>query len=54
MVLAVGELVIWYGMFAPAGRNDGTTGLPARGAPFLFLKQAIFHTEMFLPKVTKK
>ena len=26
--LAVGELVLWYGMFAPAGRNDGTTGLP--------------------------
>ena len=32
-VLPVGELVLWYGMFAPCGRLLGTTGF-ARGAPF--------------------
>jgi hypothetical protein len=32
-VLPVGELVLWYGMFAPCGRFLGTTGF-ARGAPF--------------------
>ena len=31
-VLPVGELVLWYGMFAPCGRFLGTTGF-ARGAP---------------------
>ena len=31
-VLPVGELVLWYGMFAPCGRLLGTTGF-ARGAP---------------------
>ncbi|HUL37655.1 MAG TPA: hypothetical protein VLW47_08210 [Thermodesulfobacteriota bacterium] len=31
-VLPVGELVLWYGMFAPYGRFLGTTG-SARGAP---------------------
>jgi len=31
-VLPVGELVLWYGMFAPYGRLLGTTGF-ARGAP---------------------
>ena len=29
----MGELVLWYGMFAPCGRPVGTTGF-ARGAPF--------------------
>ena len=32
-VLPVGELVLWYGMFAPCGRLLGTTGF-ACGAPF--------------------
>jgi hypothetical protein len=31
-VLPVGELVLWYGMFAPCGRLLGTTGF-AHGAP---------------------
>jgi len=31
-VLPVGELVLWYGMFAPCGRLLRTTGF-ARGAP---------------------
>jgi hypothetical protein len=31
-VLPVGELVLWYGMFAPCGRLLGTMGF-ARGAP---------------------
>jgi hypothetical protein len=31
-VLPVGELVLWYRMFAPYGRLLGTTGF-ARGAP---------------------
>jgi hypothetical protein len=31
-VLPVGELVLWYGMFAPYGRLLGTTAF-ARGAP---------------------
>lgn len=30
--LPMGELVLWYGMFAPWGRLSGTTGF-ARGAP---------------------
>jgi hypothetical protein len=34
--LAVGELVLWYGMFAPAGRNDGTTGLPVGRIVFMY------------------
>ena len=34
-VLHVGELVLWYGMFAPCGRFLGTTGF-ARGAPSSF------------------
>jgi hypothetical protein len=33
-VLPVGELVLWYGMFAPCGRFLGTTGF-ARGAPLV-------------------
>ena len=35
--LAVGELVLWYGMFAPAGRNDGTTGLPRGAKPIVVI-----------------
>jgi len=31
-VLPVGELVLWYGMFAPCGRLLGTMGF-AHGAP---------------------
>jgi len=31
-VLPVGELVLWYGMFAPCGRRLGTTGF-VLGAP---------------------
>jgi hypothetical protein len=31
-VLPVGELVLWYGMFAPCGRLLGTTGF-VRGIP---------------------
>ncbi|HUL36412.1 MAG TPA: hypothetical protein VLW47_01910 [Thermodesulfobacteriota bacterium] len=31
--LPVGELALWYGMFAPYGRFLGTTGF-YRGAPF--------------------
>jgi hypothetical protein len=33
-VLPVGELVLWYGMFAPCGRLLGTMGF-AHGAPFV-------------------
>ena len=33
-VLTVGELVLWYGMFAPCGRLLGTMGF-AHGAPFI-------------------
>jgi hypothetical protein len=32
-VLPLGELVLWYGMFAPCGRFLGTTGCFARRAP---------------------
>jgi hypothetical protein len=32
-VLPAGELVLWYGMFAPCGDLLGTTGF-AHGAPF--------------------
>ena len=45
-VLPVGELVLWYRMFAPYGRFLGTTAF-ARGAPlrdmeFRFMKQLTF------------
>jgi len=33
-VLPVGELVLWYGMFAPCWRLLGTMGF-AHGAPFI-------------------
>ena len=33
----MGELVLWYGMFAPYRRSSGTTGF-VRGAPFEKIK----------------
>jgi len=40
-VLPVGELVTWYGMFAPCGRLLGTMAF-AHGAPLLFIRSP-FH-----------
>jgi hypothetical protein len=43
-VLPVGELVLWYGMFALVERLLGTTGF-ARGAPYGLLKECLDRLE---------
>jgi hypothetical protein len=43
-VLPVGELVLWYGMFAPCGRLLGTTGFAPVGLHYLTRKILLHYT----------